>query len=89
MVAQFVMRWTLGTVRPPHEESTEIGQHVNFVTPEETSMSPVETGKDQQRRAEGDFAEFSPNNFPRVARNESSTLDPEEIAQALRVFSNE
>lgn len=89
MVAQFVIQQTLGTALLPHEGVGGPGQHVNLVTPEETSMSPVETGKDQQRRAEGDFAGFSPNDFPRVARNESSALDPEEIAQALRVFSDE
>lgn len=89
MVAQLVTRQMLGTALLPQEEGVEPGQHVNLVTPEGTSMSPVEIGKDQQRRAEGDFAGFSPNDFPRVARNESSALDPEEIAQALRVFSDE
>lgn len=85
-VAQLVVRRAIGETLSPE---TGLGQHVNLVTPEEASMSPVEAGKDQQRRAQGDFSEFSPTDFPRVARNESSPLDPEEIAQALRVFSNE
>ena len=87
--AQFIMRKMIGEVLPPDTGASGIGQNVNLVTPEETEVSPVGTGKDQQRRAEGDFAGFSPDDFPRVARNESSPLDPEEIAQALRVFSNE
>ncbi|GEN33615.1 MULTISPECIES: hypothetical protein [Aneurinibacillus] len=68
----------------------EKGQHIDLVTPEESAQQQSEELERRQGKpAFEEFSQFTPADFPQIARNRKDDIDPEEVARALRVFSNE
>lgn len=70
--------------------SEDKGQHIDLVTPEESAQRQgQEGGKKGEQLPSADFSQFTPSDFPHIARDGKDHIDPEEVARALRVFSNE
>ncbi|MBN6185805.1 hypothetical protein JQN58_02255 [Aneurinibacillus sp. BA2021] len=69
--------------------SEKRGQHIDLVTPEESAHQQSEGSDRGSKPNDSGFSEFAPADFPTIARTDKESMDPEEVARALRVFSNE
>ncbi|MFT9847833.1 hypothetical protein [Aneurinibacillus sp. REN35] len=89
----FIFRFLAGKIiGKQHRDlfvSEERGQHIDLVTPEESAHQQSEGKKGGSESDSGGFAQFTSTDFPHIARTDKEKVDPEEVARALRVFSNE
>jgi hypothetical protein len=85
----FALRFLVGRIvgEPLHSfaDADRKGEHIDFTTPEESGGQEI---ANQQDVSTG-FSAFTSADFPQLTRNDNQSIDPEEVARALRVFSNE
>ncbi|WP_047151667.1 hypothetical protein [Aneurinibacillus tyrosinisolvens] len=69
----------------------EKGQRIDLVTPDEPSGLSGPVGEKHMGTDDSghEFEDFAPLELSKVVRKEAPDINPEEIAKALRVFSNE
>ncbi|AMA72692.1 hypothetical protein P4S93_08780 [Aneurinibacillus thermoaerophilus] len=76
-----------------HIPSETKGRHVDLITPEDLEYErSQQSGEDESREKQpsrADFSQFTATDFPTITRSNRENINPEEIARALRVFSDE
>jgi hypothetical protein len=86
-IFRFLASKTIGKDKHMLASEEKKGQHIDLVTPEKSTQQDEE--RIERQAAQPGFSGFTPADFPHISRNGKDNIAPEEVARALRVFSNE